>query len=241
MIVARNVTYSYNGNPALEDVSFEIEEGELIVILGPNGAGKSTLLKILAGILEPQKGEIVVFGMRGRSIKKVVGYLPQRDNLNLEVPLRVIDVLRLAAKAKGVELNRDLLEMVGVDGYALFRELSGGQQQRVLIARTLIGDPKVILLDEPFNGVDVANQRRIAEHLRELADNGRSVVVVVHNVNPILHEADRVMLLNRRLVAIGKPNEVFTDENVEKTYGSRIPLVVCEEGIIHPLYGEYHA
>ncbi len=244
MIVARDLTYSYGEKIAVEGLNFRIGRGEFVAIVGPNGAGKSTLLKLMAGILKPTKGSIEVMGRRFDEIRDVVAYLPQRELINVDIPLKVSEVIRLAARARGVKLSKERLEkaieMSGVDPNSLFRELSGGQQQRVLIARATVTNPEVLLLDEPFNGVDVANQQKIIESLRNLADEGKIVVVVVHNVNPVLHDVDRVMLLNRKLIAFGKPNEVFTERNILIAYGSPIPLVVCEEGVVHPLYGDYH-
>jgi ABC-type Mn2+/Zn2+ transport system ATPase subunit len=109
-----------------------------------------------------------------------------------------------------------------------------------MLARALISDPEIVLLDEPFNGVDVPSQEKIVEVLAELSNGGKTVVAVVHNINPLLHDVGRVVLLNRRLIAAGKPNKVFTEENILKAYGTSIPLVICEEGYTHPLYGDYH-
>ncbi|MCS7121298.1 MAG: metal ABC transporter ATP-binding protein [Archaeoglobaceae archaeon] len=229
MIKVEDLCFRYK-EIVLEDVSFEVERGEFVAILGPNGAGKSTLLKLIAGILKPYRGKIELKTKR-------IAYLPQKERINPEIPLKVREVFEFTAKALGVKDFEKFIKLAEVNENLLFRELSGGMQQRVLVARLLMSDPEIILLDEPFNGIDLKTQSKIVEILRNLSFEGRTVVVVVHNVNPILHEVDRVMLLNRRVVAFGKPEEVFSkDENIIKTYGEKIPLAICEKGFKHPLY-----
>lgn len=236
-VEVENLSYSYGKTVALEDISFKIHEGEKIAILGPNGAGKTTLLKCILGILKA-RGKVSVLGRdprRDREVLKLVSYVPQKSSLSTDIPLRVIDALRTASEEIDFEILRklELEEKTRV----LFRELSGGFQQRVLIARALMRKPKLLLLDEPFNGVDVVSQKKIVEVLEKI---DATVIVVVHNINPLLHSLHRVMLLNKRIVAFGKANEVFTKENMLKVYGTEIPLVVCENGITHPLYGDQH-
>lgn len=232
-----NLSYYYGKTRALEDLSFKIDERELIAILGPNGAGKTTLLKCILGLLKAT-GRISVLDKDPRRDKKVLGfvsYVPQRSSLSTDLPLRVSDIFKTACK----EIDTDILRQLELEKKlnSLFRELSGGFQQRVLIARALMKRPRVLLLDEPFNGVDVVSQKRIVEVLE---DFNATTLVVVHNINPVLHAVDRVMLLNKRLIAFGEPNEIFTRENMQKAYGTEIPLVICEEGVVHPLYGDQH-
>ncbi len=236
-IEAKDLSYSYGKTIALENLSFKIDDGEIIAILGPNGAGKTTLLKCILGLLRAN-GEISVLGRDPRKDKKVlnmISYVPQRSSLSIDLPIKVLDVLKMTCKEIDSEILRHLELENKLD--LLFRELSGGFQQRVLIARALMKRPKVLLLDEPFNGVDVLSQKRIVEVLER---SGATTLVVVHNINPVLHAVHRVMLLNKKLVAFGKANEVFRRENMVKVYGAEIPLVVCEEGVVHPLYGDQH-
>ncbi len=245
-----NVSFSYNSTPVIEELELVIEEGEFLAVLGPNGAGKSTMLRLMLGLLRPSRGWVEVFGLNAWEEREKfvdrVSYLPQREKLMLEAPLTVAHVLKLPMLARGKKPSREsvskALSAVGLDGFEnkVFSELSGGQQQRVMLARALISDPEIVLLDEPFNGVDVPSQEKIVEVLAELSNGGKTVVAVVHNINPLLHDVGRVVLLNRRLIAAGKPNKVFTEENILKAYGTSIPLVICEEGYTHPLYGDYH-
>lgn len=249
MIIARNVHFSFK-EKVLEDINFEIDRGEFVAILGPNGAGKTTLLKLIMGLLRPDEGVIRVFGhdpvKEREKIVNLIGYLPQRETISLDLPISVRQVLSIPFKAKGVKIREEklikALERVGLQDKinSAFSELSGGQQQRVLLARALINDPKLLLLDEPFNGVDVPSQEKIVSILDELREKGTTILVVVHNVNMILHHITKVMLLRKKIIAFGEPNEVFTEENIVKTYGSSIPLVICEEGYTHPLYGDHH-
>ena len=246
-VEAEDVYFSYEREFVLESVNFTIYEGEFVAILGPNGAGKTTLLKLIAGFIKPDSGEIRVFGLNSedREILNLIGYVPQRERIHFDIPLKVKEVVEMPLKSESkYERGRvdEILKLVGVYEFKdrLFAELSGGQQQRVLIARALIKNPKLLLLDEPFNGVDVPSQERIVELLDDLSKKGVCVVAVVHNINPLLHHVSRIMLLKKRIIAFGKPEEVFTDENIIETYGAKIPLVVCEEGYIHPLYGDQH-
>lgn len=236
-IKVENLNYSYGKTKALEDVSFEVSEGEFIAILGPNGAGKTTLLRCILGLLKAS-GKISVLGRDPRNDKKVlkfISYIPQRSSLSTDLPLRVLDVLKTSCK----DFDPNIMKQLEIEDLinSLFRNLSGGLQQRVLVARALMKRSKVLLLDEPFNGVDVISQEKIVEVLKNCDS---TILLIVHNINPVLHAIDKVMLLNKRLIAFGKANEVFTRENMVRTYGTEIPLVVCEEGVLHPLYGDQH-
>ncbi|OYT33831.1 ABC transporter ATP-binding protein [Archaeoglobales archaeon ex4484_92] len=249
MIEFREVSFSYNSILVLEDLSFKIEEREFVAVLGPNGAGKSTLLKLMLGLLKPKSGRIKVFGYDPRinkdKILRMTGYLPQRENLSYDIPLTVYQVVTMPLRATGRKVEKEkvleLLSIVGMEDKTemLFNELSGGQQQRVMIARALLHEPKLLLLDEPFSGVDVPSQEKIIEVLESLAKKGVTIVAVVHNINPLLHHISKIMLLNRKLIAYGKPNDVLIDDYISETYGRSIPLVVCEEGFTHPLYGDF--
>jgi len=249
VVVFHDVSFSYD-KKVLEDLNFEIDGGEFTAILGPNGAGKTTLLKLILGLLKPEKGWIKVLGYDSfkerHKFIDLIGYLPQREEIVSELPLTVSQVVKLPLLSRGKKASDKkilkVLSMVGLEGEVTerFSELSGGQQQRVLLARALVNDPDILLLDEPFNGVDIPSQEKIVEVLSDLTSKGKTVITVLHNINPVLHEVGRVILLNRKVIATGKPNDVFTEENVIKAYGSSIPLVICEEGYTHPLYGDQH-
>ncbi|MDK2794848.1 MAG: zinc/manganese transport system ATP-binding protein [Archaeoglobaceae archaeon] len=236
-VKAKNLSFSYGKNFALQNLSFEIVRGEFVAVLGPNGAGKTTLLKCILGILKAE-GELEVLGCdprRDRRILKRISYVPQRSSLTLDLPITVEKVLRMYTK----ELDWEILKELEIEDKMdfLFRELSGGFQQRVLIARALMKKPELLLLDEPFNGVDLVSQEKIVEILES---TNITTIMVLHNINPVLHALDRVMLLNKEIIAFGSPKDVFTKENMLKLYKTEIPLIICEEGFIHPLYGDHH-
>jgi ABC-type Mn2+/Zn2+ transport system ATPase subunit len=255
-VVFREVEFSYGKQSILADLNFEIAKGEFVAITGPNGAGKTTLLKLTLGILRPQKGEIRVMGYSTKDRDKIMnlaGFIPQKEHISMGFPILVRDVVMLGITAKkGItkpttradeEAGMNSLKAVGLGEEIWkkkFAELSGGQQQRVLLARALSVSPKILLLDEPFNGVDVPTQKKIVELISALREKGVAILLVVHNVNPLLHEIDKIMLLNRRLIAFGKPDEVFTEKNLIATYGATIPVIYCEEGFAHPAYGDIH-
>ncbi len=236
-VKAKNLSFSYGKRVALQNLSFEIVEDEFVAILGPNGAGKTTLLKCILGILKAE-GELQVLGCdprRDRSVLKKISYVPQRSSLSLDLPLTVEKVLMMQSR----EIDWTILEELKIADKmnSLFRELSGGYQQRVLIARALMKRPRLLLLDEPFNGVDLVSQEKIVEILESIE---ATKIVVLHNVNPVLHALDKVILLNREMIAIGSPKDVFTKENMLKLYRTEIPLITCDEGFVHPLYGDHH-
>ncbi|AGK62102.1 ABC-type Mn/Zn transport systems, ATPase component [Archaeoglobus sulfaticallidus PM70-1] len=254
-IVAEDVTFAYDTKTVLSDVNFEIEKGEFVAITGANGSGKTTLLRLITGILKPIKGKILVFGVDTNDrerVQKYIGLMPQKEHISSNFPLSVKDVVLMGLSArKGVErklsredieLAKENLRLVGLESLwdRRFNELSGGQRQRVLLARALAVKPEILLLDEPFNGVDVPSQNRIIDLIYELTRDGLTAIMVVHNINPLLHKIDKAMLLRNRMIAFGKPEEVFTSKYLFEAYGAEIPLISCEEGCRHPIYGDVH-
>ncbi len=247
VIKIRELCCTYNTHIALEKVNLDVKKGEFIAVMGPNGGGKTTLLRAIAGMIKPLKGYVKVKGN--------ISYMPQRENINFRIPVKVKDVVMMSiisktkkfsivSKIKNEEINSVYwaLKVVDMDDYMNkpFTELSGGQQQRVLLARAIATNPDILLLDEPFNGVDLPTQEKIIKILKDLSKKGTTIITVVHNVSPLIHYISRIALLNKKLVAYGKPEEVLTPENTTKVYGIPIPTSVCEEGYIHPLFGDIH-
>ena len=248
IISVKNLSVAYGDRIALEDVTFQLENPAFLSIVGPNASGKTTLLKALLGIVEPLTGHIEVLGHKiphdKYKVRKLVGYVPQRERIDPTKPVLVKDVVlmgRVAKKGWGKSLTRDDYEaakraLKAVEMEEFWEEpyvhLSGGQQQRVLIARALAVEPKLLLLDEPLSGVDAATQDVILRVLREQADRGVMVVMVTHDLNPLMEFSDYVMLLNRTIIAFGKTHDVLNEELLAKTFMRRISIVKAEERVI---------
>ncbi len=245
MIEVRNLTVKYDGHVALENLTFSLEHPSFLVILGPNGAGKTTLLKTFLGLI-PYEGEIRIFGKEPREVRNLLGYMPQRDRINRSVPLRVKDVVMMpllvtiGLKKEVVKRAREALRGVGMEKYwnADFRSLSGGQQQRVFLARTLARNPKAILLDEPFSATDVATKMAVIKILHRLKRE-RTIILVTHDVNPLVECTDKVLLLNRKMIGFGRLIDVITEENMERLYGTRVPII-RRENVCYTVGGDIH-
>ena len=219
--------------PALDAVSFTAARGEQVAVIGPNGAGKSTLLRVMAGLMRPVRGEVLLSGHPpDRHI--CIAYVPQRSTVNRLFPATVEDVVMMGRirqigafrrpKSGDWEIVRTCLERVNARHLAKkhIGELSGGQQQRVFIARALALDTELLLLDEPFSGIDLPSQDQIFETLVRLREDGVTVFVATHDLNLAGEKFDRVMLLNRKIIAFGLPGEVLTPEHLLEAYGGHI-------------------
>lgn len=240
----------------LENISLSLPHPVFAAIMGPNGAGKTTLLKTILGIIKPTSGRIHLFGKdvlgNPSEARKLVGYVPQRDKIVRYVPLKVIDVVLMGlvsrkevpriVTSKDMKLSLEALEYVGMSEHAseLFSNLSGGQQQRVLIARALVSKPKILLLDEPFNAVDANAQAFIAELLNRLkTENNISILLVSHDINTVVEYIDILMFLNKKMIAIGRPHEIFRDDVLRLVYGKGV-RVITEKGRCYALTGDTH-
>lgn len=232
-----DLTVAYDKRPVLWDVHIDIPEGKLIGVVGPNGAGKSTMIKSIMGLLPIASGEIKIFGEELKRIRHLVGYVPQRGSVDWDFPTSAIDVVLMGRYGKIPLLRRpsgadrqkarECMDKVGMLAYAdrQISQLSGGQQQRVFLARALAQDAQLYLMDEPFAGVDATTEHAIIVLLRELREQGKTVIVVHHDLQSVPDYFDWVMLLNGRLVASGPTETTFTDENLRETYGGRIRLL----------------
>lgn len=258
-VMTRNLSFRYKpkDDDAIQDISLSIDKGEIFAIMGPNGSGKTTLMKIMIGLLIPQKGSVSVFGMDPTkdplAVQRLIGYVPQREHISSNLPIRARDIVlmgRLARKGvlhsaneKDVRVAIKSLKEVGLSHLwnKPFSSLSGGQQQRVLLARALAVQPKLLMLDEPFSGMDVPSQGDVVGIIDDLSKSFNvTTVIVVHDINVLVHTVDKVLLLNRKVVGFGDPFDVLNRENLVSTYGSTVRIVVCEEGYCHPLIGDIH-
>ena len=232
-----SLTVAYHRKPVLWDVDYDAPPGRLIAIVGPNGAGKSTLIKAALGLIPSLSGEVRFWGRPLRAVRSRVGYVPQRESVDWDFPVSALDVVAMGRYAqigwlKRVsrahrEAARECLDRVGLAEFASrqIAQLSGGQQQRVFLARALAQEADLYLMDEPFASVDAATERAIVQVLRDLRDAGRTCVVVHHDLQTVREYFDDALLLNMRIVASGAVADVFTDENLRRTYGGKLTLL----------------
>ena len=232
-IAVTDMTVAYGEKPVLWDVDLEVRKGVLMAIVGPNGAGKTTLIRAVLGLVEPAAGRALVHGKPYADQRRLVAYVPQRGSVDWDFPTSVLDVVlmgrygrigwvRRPGKADR-EAAREALEQVGMLELAgrQISQLSGGQQQRVFLARALVQHAEVYFMDEPFQGVDATTEKAIVELLRALREQGKTVVAVHHDLQTVPEYFDEVTLLNVRRIASGPVDEVFTEENLRRTYGGR--------------------
>jgi manganese/zinc/iron transport system ATP- binding protein len=232
-----DMTVAYHRKPVLWNVDYIAPRGKLIAIVGPNGSGKTTLIKASLDLVPKVSGSVRFFGAPYGKQRARVGYVPQRETVDWDFPIDALQVVAMGLYRKigwfrpvtrpYREMAWDALRRVGMGDYAhrQISQLSGGQQQRVFLARALVQDADVYLMDEPFAGVDAASEQAIIVILRELRSRGKTVIVVHHDVQTVEEYFDDVILMNMRIVAAGPTAQVFTPENLRKTYGGKLALL----------------
>jgi manganese/zinc/iron transport system ATP- binding protein len=240
----RNVSVSYDRKLAIRGVSVDIPRAERVAIVGPNGAGKSTVVKAVVGLVPLDSGEIRVFGEPIDRTRLRVAYVPQRGAVDWDFPVLVRDVVLMGRygrlgwfrRPRGHDRERAMhaLERMAMTEYAdrQIGQLSGGQQQRVFLARALAQEADVLLLDEPFVGVDAATEEAIFELLEGARDEGKTVVVVNHDLGTVRRNFDKVLLLNGRVVAYGSPEHALQPEILQRTYGGRLTVLDAADHMI---------
>ncbi len=236
-LAIHDLTVAYHRKPVLWDIELNIPEGKLVGVVGPNGAGKSTLLKACLDLVPLTSGWAHIYGKPYRKNRHRVAYVPQRESVDWDFPVNSLDVVAMGAyrrlgwfrRVSKAETERamDALEQVGIGHLALrqISQLSGGQQQRVFLARALMQDADLYLMDEPFAAVDAATEEAIVELLRKLSDRGKTCLVVHHDLATVTTYFDWLVLINMRVVADGPAAETFTRENLQKTYGGKLNLL----------------
>lgn len=232
-----DMTVAYHRKPVLWDVDLDLPEGKLIGVVGPNGAGKSTLIKAVLGLVPMASGEVRIYGEPIERQRALIGYVPQRESVDWDFPICVLDVVVMGLyrqigwlrriRRQDRECAMNALARVGMESFAYrqISQLSGGQQQRVFLARALVQNARIYFMDEPFAGVDAATEAVIINLLRDLRTRGGTLVVVHHDLQTVPEYFDHVILLNTRVVAAGPTDEVFNRDNLHKTYGGRLTLL----------------
>lgn len=233
-VKVETLTVAYDAKPVLWDVNLKVPKGTLMAVVGPNGAGKTTLIKAMLGLLTPVTGAICFSEGKddGHSLKNRIGYVPQSGSVDWDFPATVQDVVLMGCYGKlgwfrrpckaDYELTAQMLKKVGMEQYASrqISQLSGGQQQRVFLARALAQEAEIYFMDEPFKGVDAQTEKAIVLLLKELKEQGKTVVVVHHDLQTVADYFDWVTLINLRVIASGPVEEVFHEENLKMAYRS---------------------
>lgn len=235
-IEVHNLTVSYRRKPVLWNVDFSLPKGKLIGVIGPNGSGKTTLLKAIMGLLPLDSGYVRFFDEPLAKVRKKIAYVPQRETVDWDFPANVRDVVKMGRiPAAGLfkrisdsdAIVQKAIEDVGLENHAHHQisQLSGGQQQRVFIARSLAQEADLYILDEPFAGVDMASEKAILDLLHTMKSNGKTVVVVHHDLHTAQRFFDWAVLLNTRMVAAGPIMDVLSEENLTAAYGGKLNVL----------------
>jgi manganese/iron transport system ATP-binding protein len=241
-ILATDVSLRYEDGYILQDLSFELPAGEHLAVVGPNGAGKTTLFKIVAGLLKPSTGEIKIYGEKpGGHV--CIAYVPQRSQVDWQFPVTVTEVVMMGRirklglfhwpKKRDWEFVNAALERVDLEEQRNRRisALSGGQQHRVFLAQALAQEAELILLDEPLTGLDFPSQEAIFEVLDDFKRTGLPVVIATHDLDLAAQRFDKVMLLNRKMIAFGSPEEALNTPALLEAYGAHLHIVRSEDGV----------
>ncbi len=245
VIEIKGLSVSYENKRVLTNIHLSIGRAQVIGLIGPNGAGKSTLFKSILGLTEISSGHMTIFDQEIEDVRKKIAYVPQRDDVDWDFPASVMDVVLMGRYPHKKMLQRinhndrkKALEALKTLGIGDLRnrqigQLSGGQQQRVFIARALCQEAELYFLDEPFVGVDYTTEQKIIETLKYLASEGKTLLVVHHDLSTVSNYFDSVILLNQRLIAYGSVEETFTQENIAKCYAPQLSIL-HQSGVLKP-------
>ena len=233
-----DLTVAYDYKPVLWDIDLVVPEGVLMAVVGPNGAGKSTLIKSILGIIKPIAGSVQVFGKSYKKQVDKVAYVPQKGSVDWDFPTVALDVVMMGTygslgwiKRPGAKEKKQALEALEKVGMLEFKNrqishLSGGQQQRIFLARALVQQASIYLMDEPFQGVDATTEKAIINILKELRKQGKTLIVVHHDLQTVPEYFDWVTFLNVKGIASGPVKDIFNDDNLTKTYGINYKVAV---------------
>ncbi|MBT6225105.1 MAG: metal ABC transporter ATP-binding protein [Candidatus Scalindua sp.] len=237
MIKFSNVQLGYGRKPVLTAINFEIQKGDFFGIVGPNGAGKTTLLKAILGLLKPLKGEIS-FLNNGRGHRKSIGYVPQHASVDEIFPVTTLEMVLMGRYAKmGIfkrpksmdyKIAEKMLKNVGMENFAKrnYRELSGGQKQRTLIARAMVGEPNILILDEPVEGMDIQGEIAIMELIKTLqTEYALTVILVCHDLNIVANYVKTLSIIHKNTLKLGPVDSILNEETMSKVYGTQVKIV----------------
>ncbi len=242
-LTVQHMNVTYDKQPALQDVSFAVPEGSLAAIIGPNGAGKSTLIKAILQLLPRLSGEVAIYGNSFKEEKSRIGYVPQRSEVDWDFPTNALDVVLMGRyghvgmfkriKKQDKQFARDCLAKLGMEAFAdrQISQLSGGQQQRVFLARALAQNADIYLMDEPFAGVDAATEKAMIGLLQEWKAQGKTVIVVHHDLQTVRSYFDHCLLLNKTAIAFGPTEQSFTRDNLQQAYGGLLSFLGQETAV----------
>ncbi|MDR4933688.1 metal ABC transporter ATP-binding protein [Companilactobacillus paralimentarius] len=245
MLNVKNLTVAYDDTPVFSDVAVNFNAGKITGIIGPNGAGKSTLVKAILNLIKPQKGTIDYDGQSIERIRKRIAYVEQRKDLDLTFPISVFDLvvtgtygqlgLFKSPGKKEKQISYDALKKVSLEEFAKRQigNLSGGQLQRVFIARAIVQEAEVIVLDEPFVGIDLQSETAIMEILKQWQNQGKTIIVIHHDLNKVTKYFDDLVILNHGIVDFGPTREVYNSINMESAFSADLSSVLFQgkEGV----------
>jgi zinc/manganese transport system ATP-binding protein len=237
IVQLQGVSCGYEKQEVLSDVTLDIMQGDFVGLLGPSGSGKTTLLRTVLGAVDVYQGQVLVEGIGIDQRRPKVGYVPQLETIDWNFPVTVQEVVMMGRtmenrffpwyRRQDRELAAEMMDRLGISGLARrhIRELSGGQQQRVFLARALVSNPRILLLDEPTSGVDIKTRDDVMHVLHELNHQGITIIMTTHEINAVAVHLPWVVCLNGRILAEGPPSQVITTEILKLTYGAEMPVI----------------
>lgn len=244
VVQVKNLAVSYDSKKVFEHITFSIQPGQIIGIIGPNGGGKSTLLKAIMGLISKDQGEIEILGQNVAKSRKQVAYVPQRNDIDMDFPALVEDVVMMGRyphltwwrfpKGKDRQIVEYCLKQVGMLDYRKRQigQLSGGQQQRVFLARALAQEAELFLLDEPFSGIDITSENLIMDILKNMKYQGKTILVVHHDLTKAESYFDSMILLNGKLIAYGRREEVFRIDRLREAYSIGLDIFAKKDDLM---------
>ncbi|PMD73003.1 metal ABC transporter ATP-binding protein [Companilactobacillus nuruki] len=241
MLTVKNLTVAYDDTPVFSDVAVNFNAGKITGIIGPNGAGKSTLIKAILNFIKVRKGNVDYNGQSIKSVQKQIAYVEQRKDLDLNFPIDVFDLVMTGTYGKlGLfknpgklekQASHDALEQVSLNEFSKRQigNLSGGQLQRVFVARAIVQEAEIIILDEPFVGIDLQSETAIMNILKQWRDENKTIIVIHHDLNKVTKYFDDLVILNHGIVDFGPANEVYNSKNIESAFSADLSSVLFQE------------